>query len=68
MFWEGQQERNDADFKFTQSPPPGSSADIRALNSGCGLAFIVKKGTSSLNMHSLEFPGWFSSLYLNAVD
>lgn len=41
---------------------------LRSLNSGCGSAFILIKGTGSLNMHSLEFPGWFTSLSLNAVD
>lgn len=38
------------------------------LTRGCGSALILIKGTSSLNMHSLESPGWFSSLSLNAVD
>ena len=65
--WAGIAERNEADFIFTYSLAPGSSADIRSLNSGCGLAFLIK-GTGSLNMHGLKFPGWFSSLSLNVVD
>lgn len=66
---EGKQKRNDIDFYLYGFPLLQAVLQVSdCLTWGCGSAFILIKGTSSLNMHGLEFPGWFSSLCLNVVD
>lgn len=53
---------------ITYFPPPGFGAGIGSLLLRLWPAFILINGTRSLNMHSPELPGWFSSLTSNAVD